>query len=294
MNRFVLQIYKTLKKCVEYFKYNENDPYEGIKSLEQEGFSNYLLVTESIEDYISGKRSVKRRFVILILQFSIWTFALKSLFISYYNNRIFSKMTGDFTYLYPRPDIINIVLFLFFAGSAIIGKNSLLIRTYSLFKRKYDSNIFILFLKNEGMKLLLMEHKNKCEQIKIFHQMMNYEEYQINRKYMRKFYSILKLSARIMSIGRKVVLLIAFIQVFTFTIIAYFDPKMNFSVFIMLIWIVILFISFYYMSTVITICCVFSYMIALYMKYRFQQVEDMIDIYLQRGNTFQTIKNIKY
>lgn len=136
MNRFLLRIHITLKKCIEYFKYNENDPYEGIKIMEQDAFSNYLFASESIYDYINGKRLVKRRFVILILQLSIWTFALKSLLISYYNNRSFSKMTGDFTYLYPRADIINILAFLLFAALAFIGKNSLLMRTYYLFERK--------------------------------------------------------------------------------------------------------------------------------------------------------------
>lgn len=137
-----------------------------------------------------------------------------------------------------------------------------------------------------------MEHKNECEEIKILHQIMTSEEYQLNRRYKRKFCSIFKLVARITIISRKVILYLAFIQVFIFTIIAYFDLEMNFSIIIMSIWLVVLFISFYYMTTAFFTCSIYTYLISLYMKYRFRQVQDMIETYLQTGNIFQTIPNI--
>jgi len=89
MNHLVLKIRETLNKCLEYFKYNKNDPYECIRIIEQFTVSNYLFVSESIDDYLSGKRLIKRRFIIIILQLCIWTYTLKCLFISYYNNRFF-------------------------------------------------------------------------------------------------------------------------------------------------------------------------------------------------------------
>jgi len=122
MSYLVLKLHAKLNKVLEYFKYNENDPYEGFKILEQFVFSQYLFSSGSIDDYLRGKRLIKRKFVIFILQLCTWTFALKSLFISYYKTKKFSEMTGDFSYLHPRPDILNVFVFLILIDIGIIGK----------------------------------------------------------------------------------------------------------------------------------------------------------------------------
>jgi len=134
MDYIALKINKTITKVVEYFKHNKNDPYEGIKILEKFILSEYILFSGSTNDYFNGKRSIKRKFMVLIFQLCIWILSLKSLFISYHNNRTFSVMTGDFTYLYPKPDILNIMLFSVLTALAIIGKNNLLFRR----KNQYD------------------------------------------------------------------------------------------------------------------------------------------------------------
>jgi len=112
-----------LNKGQEYFKSNSNDPYEAMKLLKTFGASRYLFVAERMEDCFIGKRSTKRTFIILILQFSIWICALRCLLLSYYNNRTIATNTGDFTYLYPRSDILNLFGFIIFSGTAIAGKN---------------------------------------------------------------------------------------------------------------------------------------------------------------------------
>jgi len=144
-------------------------------------------------------------------------------------------------------------------------------------------------MKNKAMNLLYLEQKNKCYLIKISHQIINAEEYQLSRKYKEKFCSIYKLANRIMNICRKITLLFVYIVIFILTLIAYFDSEMNFSAIIMLIWSVIIVISYYYATSFCFIAGVYTYLTSLYMKYRFQQVQDLIEIYLKRGNTFQTI-----
>jgi len=139
------------------------------------------------------------------------------------------------------------------------------------------------------MKLLSLEHENKCKIIKILHLIMNSEEYQLGTKYKEKFCSIYKLAVRIMIIFRNMVLFFNYSAILIFTSIAYFDSDMNFSIIIMLIWHVIVVISFYYAISVYFICGVYTYLTLLYIKYRFQQVQDLIEIYLKRGNTFQII-----
>jgi len=139
------------------------------------------------------------------------------------------------------------------------------------------------------MTLLVLEHKNKCEFIKIAYLIMNSEEYQLNRIYMDKFYSLYKLIIRIMMICRKIVSYFAYILILIFTTIAYFDSEMNFSIIIMSIWFLVTVITFYYAILIFFTASAYIYLISLYMKYRFRQVLDIIEIYLKRGNTFQTI-----
>jgi len=111
MDYIVLKVHEKINKGLEYFKSNKNDPYEGVKILEKIIFSKYLFVSESVNDYLSGKRSIKRKLIVLILQLCVWIFLMKSLLISYCNNSTLLIMTGDITYLYPMPDILNVNFF---------------------------------------------------------------------------------------------------------------------------------------------------------------------------------------
>jgi len=124
MNYIILKVHEKINKGLEYFTSNKNDPYEGMKIWEKLAFSHYMLVSESVDDYLSRKRLIKRKLIVLILQLCTWIFLLKCLFISYYNNKTLSMMTGDFTYLHTRPDILNLTAFSIFLIVAIAGKNN--------------------------------------------------------------------------------------------------------------------------------------------------------------------------
>jgi len=125
MDYIAMKIHEIMNKVVGYFKPNEHDPYEAIEMLENLTLSRHVFLSESVDDYLSRKRSVKKKFILLILQTCTWICILKSLFLSYYNTRTLSIMTGDFTYLYPRPDILNVTSFVILAAVAIIGENNL-------------------------------------------------------------------------------------------------------------------------------------------------------------------------
>jgi len=130
---------------------------------------------------------------------------------------------------------------------------------------------------------LILEYKNEIELLTIFHRITNSEEYQLNSKYLEKFSSRSKLAAMILTIITKVVSILVYTFAIIFTAIAYFDSEMNFSIFIMSIWFVIVIICIHYAITVFFLCNAYMYIITLYIKYRFWQVEDLIEIYLERG-----------
>jgi len=140
--------------------------------------------------------------------------------------------------------------------------------------------------------MLVLEHKNECEFISILYLLMNSEEYQLSRKYKDKFGSRCKLAVRILIIFWNIILYTLYIVVFILTTIAYYDSKMNFSIITMLIWMVILMLSMYYAISVNFIAGVYAYIISLHIMYRFQQLQDLTEICLKRGNVFQTIRNI--
>jgi len=125
MKHLLLKLRAASNKGLEYFKYNKNDPLEGVKMMEQFGVSHYLIVSESIDGYLNGERPTKRKFIIFILQLTLWMYAIKSLYFAYYNNRSLSIMIGDFIYLYPKPNILNLLLFIIFTAIAVVGKHSL-------------------------------------------------------------------------------------------------------------------------------------------------------------------------
>jgi len=120
MNYIISKIYETLHQDS---KYDENDPYVGIKMLEKFALSQFLFVSKSIDDYLSGRRSIKKKLIVLILQLCVWIFLLKTLFISYYNNKAFFFFFLDFFYFYPRLDILNVMILLMLTGIEIVGKN---------------------------------------------------------------------------------------------------------------------------------------------------------------------------
>jgi len=132
---------------------------------------------------------------------------------------------------------------------------------------------------------LILEYKNESEILAILHRIMNSEEYQLNTKYLEKFSSRSKLAARILTIIMKSTVINGTIAIITFTAMAYFDSEMDFSIFIMFIWFVILTICWYYTHSVLMMSSLYIYLISLYMKYRLRQVQDLIEIYLKKGNT---------
>jgi len=150
-------------------------------------------------------------------------------------------------------------------------------------------HIIFTISENKVIKLLVLEHKNKCEIIKIAHLIMNSEEYQLSGKYMEKFLSSYKLAARITIICLKIVFILIDILVFTFMTLGYYDNQVDYSVIVVLIWLVIVLLSLYYALSNFIISCAYTYVLTQYMKYRFRQVQDLIEIYLKRGNAFQTI-----
>jgi len=257
-------------------KFNKNDPYEDLKLLESFAFSHYLLVSESLKAYLSGIRLNKRRIIVLLQQLCLWIFISKSILMYFHNSKTFIKMAGDFTYLYPRSDILNLVIINILLCYALVGKNWQLFQNSFLWKK-------FSIIKNLEINVLIHEKRNECEYITIADQIMNSDEYQLNNKYLRKFYLRSRLSIRLFIITWRIVLFLVLITVPIFTAIAYMDSEMDFSIIVMSIWLIIIIITSHSAVTTGVTICLYAHLISVYIQYRFQQIQDYIEVNLQRG-----------
>jgi len=128
-----------------------------------------------------------------------------------------------------------------------------------------------------------LEQRKDCEFITIVHQIKISYVFQLNNKYLRKFSLRTRLSARLFTIIWKIGLILTFTIPLIFSTIAYFDSEIDFSIIVISIWLMILIISLHYAASILLIANIYMYNLSVYIKYRFQQIQDYIEIYLRRG-----------
>jgi hypothetical protein len=125
MKRKILRLVKRLKDQLKDLKYKEHDPYEGLRILDSFNKTRYTTFTNSVEDYLAGKTIFKRKVMILIMNLAIWIFVIRCSFMVFLGkNPTMIWLTGDFSYLYPRSDILNLAVALLYLSNALCGKLS--------------------------------------------------------------------------------------------------------------------------------------------------------------------------
>jgi hypothetical protein len=130
--------------------------------------------------------------------------------------------------------------------------------------------------------------------MKILHQMIHLDEYQLSSKYSKKFAKRSKLAAILMVYAFNITYVMAVSTHAIFFIIAYFDPNVYHSIVVNVIWQVIYSFSTYHVLSLIFIFVYFMYIFSIYMKYRFKQIGDFLNIYARNGMIFKNFKSIFY
>lgn len=123
-------IIQKLKINFEKYKFKEEDPLEGLKMLENFISLRYMTFCETINDYMIGRRLLKRHIIACIMNLSIWIYAIRCLLMAIINTKSFAFYIGDYSYLMPRADILNLIIFIFFTTLASIGKNNIIQKNY--------------------------------------------------------------------------------------------------------------------------------------------------------------------
>jgi hypothetical protein len=111
-----------LKNKIKDFLYDENDPNHGLKLLESFATSRYIFVSKSSEDYMTGRKTLKRRIIAWSLNFVLWIVMFKNLFSAILMNKTYEEITGGIHYMYFRPDLLGFMVSLLYTIIASIGK----------------------------------------------------------------------------------------------------------------------------------------------------------------------------
>jgi len=141
-------------------------------------------------------------------------------------------------------------------------------------------------LLNLGLNILILEHRNQCELLKLPQDIINSEEYQMSNEYLQKFSLRSKLAVRLVIMLMRIVSYVIYFFISLYTLIAYFDLEMDFSVIVMFVWFVILIMTTRYLASILAVGVLYLYIFSIYMKYRYRQLQKLIEIYLRTGNYY--------
>jgi hypothetical protein len=131
--------------------------------------------------------------------------------------------------------------------------------------------------------LIYLEYRRKAEFIKLVYQMIHWNEYQLENKYLKKLSSRSKLGVVLMIIVCKTSIFLVCFFSSIFTTIACLDPNLNSNIFMTIFCTILLFFCTHYILSVVLIANLYSFLFTLYLKYRFQQIKDYIEIYSKTG-----------
>jgi len=120
--------------------------------------------------------------------------------------------------------------------------------------------------------------------------MSNFDEYQLRPKYMEKFVKRSKLFAILMVYTFNITYFVSITGHAALFIVAYFDPNVYHSIVVNIIWQVIFSLSTYHTLSLLYIYVYIIYAFSIYMKYRFKQIGDYLDIYARKGTILKVWK----
>jgi hypothetical protein len=111
-----------LNNKIKDFLYDENDPHHGLKLLESFVVSRFIITSKSLDDYMIGRKTLKRRIIAWSLNFVLWIVMFRSLFSAILKNKTYEEITGGIHYMYFRPDLLGFMVSLSYTITASIGK----------------------------------------------------------------------------------------------------------------------------------------------------------------------------
>ena len=117
--------------------------------------------------------------------------------------------------------------------------------------------------------------------------MKNDYTFKLNSKHSKNFNRKFKIAVNLMFLLNYVLIFIYIILIAIVSIIAYMESNINLSLTFMFIWFVISAFGIFYVIPLLMMSTFFGYMVTLYLKIRFRQVSERIDICFKDGKIYK-------
>jgi hypothetical protein len=104
------------------FKYNENNPHEGLDIFEKLIVNFHGMMTRSLNDYMLKNISFREEAIGFSLNIAVWISALRFFIISIIDETYIKIFFADFTYLLPKSNLLSLFFGILFSQTAIGGK----------------------------------------------------------------------------------------------------------------------------------------------------------------------------
>jgi hypothetical protein len=120
----IMYIYENLSKIKIEFKrflFDHQNPHEGLKLFESYFTTYYIIASQSFSQYMSRKILMKRKLIAWALNINLWIQLIKYSIIYIIDEPWIYHFFGDPLYLFGRPDVIFLLLFLSYLISATLG-----------------------------------------------------------------------------------------------------------------------------------------------------------------------------
>ena len=253
----------------KYYSFIENNlnKVEGIVKFEKFSEDKYILISKNCEEYNSGYRS-KRRFLMFIIS-DICTIitVLRFSFSVIINREWIRQLTYDFGYVLNESSVMFSTAMSFLAFAIYTAS---LVYNYQNFKKKLNFYSFLHSIKYKTIKYPLNRNNLRKWSIK----------FSILTKYLlNKFYYLLYS--------------VVFIFQFYLIYLKYFDQKSYLSVIKMIFWNLIYSIFLVQNCGILFITFIAMFESALYLKYRFNEINTKITVSLKYFNLKLLLQSIE-
>lgn len=104
------------------FKYNENNPHEGLDIFEKLIVNFHGMMTRSLNDYMLQNISFREEVIGFSLNIAVWISALRFFMISILEESYIKSFFADFTYLLPKSNLLSLFFGILFIQMAVGGE----------------------------------------------------------------------------------------------------------------------------------------------------------------------------
>ena len=262
----IRKILISLKTSYNNFLVKNIDESNAIIKVEKFCKRYLILSSNSFEDYINGKQTKVRIIWSLFSRLLMILMAFKYFVSLISDNDLVQYITCDTNYLMGNPRLVAMMMC---AGLTAM----LILAIYIQYEEFNNSTEFFKFLqsmKTNGLKIRLNSKNKRKFGLKI----------NLMTEYMLTFFY------------KSLTIFLSFISIYGL-ILAYLDTDSGYSLFFVLIWSLLTLTWSFLFCAIITFYLIIWYLTALFLKYKFNEINETIEMSVRTQNLYSLMNSIK-